>query len=64
MIGLAVYTHQSGVMKVPGLEFGFSYMLTWGGVCLSLVGAGLACLDQMKKSAEYTRAPNYNHVVY
>ncbi|XP_065060752.1 uncharacterized protein LOC135688007 [Rhopilema esculentum] len=44
--GVAVYTTRSGILQVPGLEFGFSYMLVWGGIGLNAVAMLLSCCDQ------------------
>ena len=41
-----MYTTRSGILQVPGLEFGFSYMLVWGGIGLNVVAMLLSCCDQ------------------
>lgn len=46
LTGVAVYTARSGILQVPGLEFGFSYMLVWGGIGMNTFGVLLSCCDQ------------------
>ena len=46
LTGVAVYTARSGILQVPGLEFGFSYMLVWGGIGMNAFGVLLSCCDQ------------------
>lgn len=46
LTGVAVYTARSGILRVAGLEFGFSYMLVWGGIAANFIGILLACCDQ------------------